>query len=363
MKLTECARDRQSSCCRRCAALLKRVLNTVIKVGERPVNPRTPKKSRKPIIWVIVILLILNVCALAAIGYTYYRNNQAGGAGSADGAGGTESSISSDIGKAVLTDKDLGEMVQDTMAASHVYSHRGNGAGVEEHSLAAYDKAIEDGSMYIEQDVVVSADGTLYVSHDQSAKRLTGSGADYAGMTDDQIDALTTRAGNHVLKLSEVFDRYGSKITYVVELKNRDSRAAESFASLVRQYGNEDNIIVQCFSLDILRQLEEEFPGMTKLYLCKTSGDVYTGLDADYVDIISVDKRIMSEDLCREVHNAGKLFSVWTIDTEYEIIRAIEIGADTYFTNNTPLALELERQYRNPEKPDTDTRTDTGAAG
>ena len=56
----------------------------------------------------------------------------------------------------------------DEMIASHVYSHRGSD-GDEEHSFKAYDAAIEAGSRYIEQDVVISADGILYVSHDLNA--------------------------------------------------------------------------------------------------------------------------------------------------------------------------------------------------
>ena len=42
---------------------------------------------------------------------------------------------------------------------------------------------------------------------------------------------------------------------------------------------------------------------------------------------------------------AGKKFSVWTLDTEDSIKKAIDMGVDTYFTNDTPLALRLEREY------------------
>ena len=41
----------------------------------------------------------------------------------------------------------------------------------------------------------------------------------------------------------------------------------------------------------------------------------------------------------------GKLFSAWTLDSEETIKKAIDMGVDTYFTNDTPLALRLEREY------------------
>ena len=57
------------------------------------------------------------------------------------------------------------EMLSDRKLADHVYSHRGS-KGSNEHTFEAYDEAIKAGSHNIEQDVVVSRDGTLYVSHD-----------------------------------------------------------------------------------------------------------------------------------------------------------------------------------------------------
>ena len=53
----------------------------------------------------------------------------------------------------------------------------------------------------------------------------------------------------------------------------------------------------------------------------------------------------MTESNCRRAHDSGKLFSAWTLDTEDEIRTAIDMGVDTYFTNDTPLALSIERDY------------------
>lgn len=72
-------------------------------------------------------------------------------------------------------------------SAEHVYSHRGASGEEIEHSIAAYDLALLYGSKYIEQDVVLSADGTLWISHDRNAKRITGMDARYSDLTDEQI--------------------------------------------------------------------------------------------------------------------------------------------------------------------------------
>lgn len=73
--------------------------------------------------------------------------------------------------------KQAAEEAEEAAIASHVYSHRGS-AGPEEHSFKAYDAALEAGAKNVDLDIVISADGVLYVSHDLNAVTMTG----YNGM-------------------------------------------------------------------------------------------------------------------------------------------------------------------------------------
>ena len=231
----------------------------------------------------------------------------------------------------------------------HVYSHRGASGEVEEHSFEAYDLAISYGSKNIEQDVVTSKSGTLYVSHDASAERLTDTDRRYKDMSDDEIDSLRTWQGNHVLKLSEVFDRYGESVNYIIELKTRDENAVNSFRKLVDRYGNQKHIVVQCFSLDVLREVEDIYPKMQKLFLCKRQEEFELGCQKDYVDILSVSKELMSKKNCDYAHKLGKQFNVWVLNSRAEIKRAMTLGVDTYFTDDTERAIELEKETDNRE--------------
>ena len=66
-----------------------------------------------------------------------------------------------------------------TMTASAQYSkktivaHRGASAYAPEHTLAAYQLAIEMGADYVEQDLAVTKDGVLICLHDASLERTT----------------------------------------------------------------------------------------------------------------------------------------------------------------------------------------------
>lgn len=230
--------------------------------------------------------------------------------------------------------------------ASHVYSHRGSD-GDEEHSFKAYDAAIEAGSRYIEQDVVLSADGILYVSHDLSARSMTRYNGWYEHMSSGAIDNLRTRAGNKVLRLSEVFDRYGRSINYVIELKSDSDACVDAFVKLADEYGLGDLITVQSMYPWRLEELENRCPDMPKLFVCRSQADFDRSLDSPYIDIISVkaDAGLMTLSNCEEAHGHNKLFSAWILNSEDAIKNAIDMGVDTYFTGDTPLALSLEREY------------------
>ena len=235
---------------------------------------------------------------------------------------------------------------EDAEIAAHVYSHRGS-AGPEEHSFKAYDAAIEAGSRYIEQDIVVSSDGILYVSHDLDAYYMTGYDGLYEYMNSNIIDGLRTKAGNKVLRLSEVFDRYGRDIHYVIELKQGDEACINAFEKIVDEYGLSDLITIQSMSPEVLKELEQKYPDMSKLFVCRTQQEFDRALDKPYIDIISVKAAagLMNDSNCEKVHDHDKLFSAWILDSEEMIRKAIDMGVDTYFTNNTQLALSLEREY------------------
>ena len=228
-----------------------------------------------------------------------------------------------------------------------MYSNRGT-AGSEEHSFKAYDAAIEAGSRYLGIDVVVSSDGVLYVSYEQNAVAMTGYNGMYEYLSSETIDGLTTEAGNKVLRLSEVFDKYGKDVNYVIILRPNSDACIEAFEKLVDEYGFEDVITVGSLYPEVVETLENKYPDMPKIYECWSQADFGYVVDKPYVDIISVKVSavLMTESNCSTAHENGKLFSAWTLDTEDDIKYAINMGVDTYFTNDTPLALSLEKEYR-----------------
>ena len=296
------------------------------------------KKTHQLQLIAILLMLLLIAAALAWLTVRGRSMNKERTTEVIETIGSAEKTITEET---AVTD----DLTDTFRAAQHVYSHRGS-AGDNEHSFKAYDDAIAAGSIYIEQDLVLSQDGVLFVAHDLSAETMTGTAKLYSSMTADEIDGLKTGAGGKVLRMSEVFDKYGQTVNYVIELKAyEDSRMIDCFKELVDKYGYQDRIIVQCEDIHVLRNLESVYPDMTKLYICKSQWGFDTSINEPEIDIICVKEWLMTEDRCRIVHDKGKVFSAWTLDSEASIKNAIDIGVDTYFTNDTPLAISIEKDY------------------
>ena len=215
-----------------------------------------------------------------------------------------------------------------------VYAVRGVGGG-EGNDFYSFDDAIDQGALCVEQDVIMSATGTLFVTRDRG----------YNGA----YDSVCADAG--FPKLEDVFDRYGTGIVYVVEIKAEDTAAADELIRLIYDYGLEDNVIIQSFFPNILKRVKSEFPDMTSIIL-HDHGNMNRvsfgeALDLGYADMVAVNEAEgdMTEENCTAAQNAGKKFAVWSLDSESQIREAIEMGVDAYFTREPGLALKLEEKY------------------
>jgi len=229
--------------------------------------------------------------------------------------------------------------------AAHVFSHQGTAKEEIPESFEAYDLAILYGSRYLEQDLVVSSDGVLYCCHDTSPEALTGESRLFSEMTSAEIDALRIKgSGKPFLRMRDVFDRYGSAVTYVIELK-RDTISLEPFLKLVEECQMQDHIIVQSSSMSTLKKIEEIWPDMPKLFLLFDRDRYQQALKEPCVDIIGMS--LVNQEECDRVHAAGKQYCAYVCNTTDSIREAIEIGADCYFTDFTGKALLLEELYRN----------------
>lgn len=126
-----------------------------------------------------------------------------------------------------------------------IAAHRGAWHYAPENSIAAIEAAIERGYEIVEIDVRKSADGELFILHDDDLKRVAGIGRAPEEFTLKELNAITLRMrdggeaaemSTHTIpSLAEVFETIDKKIFVDLDLKHRE--LFPEVAALARKMG------------------------------------------------------------------------------------------------------------------------------
>ena len=239
-------------------------------------------------------------------------------------------------------------------------AHRGASAHAPEHTIAAYDLALELGADCIEHDLHVTSDGILVAIHDANLERTTGYSDLVRAMSLDDVRALDAgswfndahpergRAGYvglQVPTMAEIFERYGRSTKYYVEVKDPhlNPGAEKKFVDIVRDLGMMDHaveggVFVQSFDPDSLARFRAIEPRLVLIRLFSLIQNKVIMLEemaetATYAAGIGADKFNVDEHLVSRAHAAGLEVCPFTVDTEGEMSGLIESGVDGIFTN------------------------------
>jgi glycerophosphoryl diester phosphodiesterase len=235
--------------------------------------------------------------------------------------------------------------------------HRGASGYAPEHTIAAYDLAIEQGADYIEIDLQMTADGVLVAMHDETLDRTAtapeGVPEEYCTgpvieRTLEQIKMCDVGAGEQIPTLEEIFQRYGTSVNYYIETKNPEAVPCkcmeEELLRLMDEYGlikpaeKRWQVLIQSFSAESLQEIHKmnsELP-LIQLYSSSETSDsirlsltdvsgyaVGIGPSKDDVDASLVEA---AHALCLDVHP-------YTVNETSDMEALIALGVDGMFTN------------------------------
>ena len=140
----------------------------------------------------------------------------------------------------------------------YVMAHRGNLVHCPENTLAAFQRAVDDGADVIETDLHVTADGHFVCIHDDAVDRTTNGRGGVRDMTLAQIKVLSAGAGwdeyaeERVPVLDEVFALVPDAIVVALELKTDDfldSETARRLGAASAAAGRCDGVVLLSLSL------------------------------------------------------------------------------------------------------------------
>lgn len=258
-----------------------------------------------------------------------------------------------------------------------VVAHRGASHHEPEHTLEAYERAIEVGADALECDVRLTADGHLVCVHDRTAKRTSnGTGAISAlelakleeldwGSWKARVGAddleLADRNASQILTLRQLLRTTlaaGRRVDLAIETKHPSRHAGKVEAELARVLADfgldthdpeRTNVRVMSFSLPAVTRLTRLAPEVPLAWLMEgvmpqriRGGRLPSGIS---IAAISVGMLRRNPGLVAEQHARGHEVHVWTVDDPDDIQRCLRNGVDAIITNKPKKALKAREAF------------------
>ncbi|MFZ5850696.1 MAG: glycerophosphodiester phosphodiesterase family protein [Actinomycetota bacterium] len=255
-----------------------------------------------------------------------------------------------------------------TEAPTQVVAHRGASEDVPEHTLAAYQKALQDGADALECDVRLTADGVLVCVHDRTVNRTSngrgvvstleladlaaldfGSWRDpWPGLAGDEEPDRDHRAVLTLERLLELAVDWGRPVTLAVETKHPTRYAGlveRRLVDLLDRFGlahggragpHHVQVRVMSFATLGLRRVRALAPRLpTVLLLARVplrlrDGSLPTGtrIAGPSIDIVRAHPEYVAK-----VHARGHAVHVWTVDDPADVALCARLGVEAIITN------------------------------
>lgn len=239
---------------------------------------------------------------------------------------------------------------------TQVFGHRGASCAAPENTLAAFEKAAEDGADGVELDVHLSSDGQLVVIHDDTVNRTTNGTGAVHDMTFEQIRSLDASMGKqkfsgaHIPTLEEVYRLLKpTRLMINVELKENawdgGFTVIPKVLELEEKYGMAGRVFYSSFNHYVLREIKNhsaETPvGLLYAAALVDVWDYAASVPADAIHPLYLTLR--DPDLVPRCHAAGIAVRPWTVNEEADLCAMFAAGVDAVITNDPELALRLRR--------------------
>lgn len=222
--------------------------------------------------------------------------------------------------------------------------HRGNADECPENTLASFRSAIELGVDLIECDVHLSDDGGLAVIHDHLLDRTTdGSGLvrDYTMTELKRFDAGSWKdprfKGERIPSLAEVLAVAKDQVGVAIEIKNLPlpyEGIEDTVVRAVRDAGMVHDVVVISFDHRSVKRIAELEPEMlTGVLEASRPVDILRMMDDAGADVFCPHWASIEPDTAAELHAAGKMIGVWTVDDFFALTWSKALPANAIYTN------------------------------
>lgn len=238
------------------------------------------------------------------------------------------------------------DLYKHTYKHPMIISHRGSPLKYPEHSFAGYSDAIKKGSKFIEQDIVLSKDNKLVVSHDNNLKRTMNKNINISDTRYSTLKKYKQKNGEMLHTVEQIFTKYKNKINYVIETKyssKRDFTMEKSLIKAIKKHKLENHVILQSFDLKSLNYMHKNLKNVPEMLLIKSDNKdkaVQSIKNAPTnVKIITLPDNFITPQFVRLIKDKKKLAMAYTLNDANKLKQAKNNRLQGMFTNDTKLTI------------------------
>lgn len=252
-----------------------------------------------------------------------------------------------------------------------IIAHRGASALAPENTLAAFQKAIEDGAEGIEFDVQLAKDGVPIVFHDFRLERIgqkKGRVADFTSLELQNLDVgswfnlKNPNKADHkfsdevvptLARLLDFLNNYKGLI--YIELKcseTETSTVVKAVCEIIRNSKLLPLMIVKSFNLDAIFQIKQLLPEVRtaalfapKIRTILHDKSLFLNKAERYAaDELSIHRSLTTENFIQKANKNKYLVTIWTVNNVVWVKRAENLNINAIITNNPAKLLSKKRE-------------------
>lgn len=229
------------------------------------------------------------------------------------------------------------------------FAHRG-GANYppnlhRENSRHAFSQAVELGYRYLETDVHATADGVLLAFHDSVLDRVTDRSGAIGELSSAEVAQARIHGIDPIPRLSELFEAFPDA-RFNIDAKS--SAAVALLADTIAEYEAYERVCVSSFGISRIHELRRRL-GPRVASAASSVGVAVTRFVPWLTRVLDspapvlqmpVSQRvrgreitILTPQLLRAAHRAGKQVHIWTVDDSETMEKLIDAGVDGIFTD------------------------------
>lgn len=235
----------------------------------------------------------------------------------------------------------------------NIIAHRGAGKDAPENTLAAFRLGAENGYTMFECDVKLSRDKELFLHHDDDLKRTTSGEGLAKHYSWDELSKHDAGSWHSPKYAGESLARFDALVNFVlankfqldVEIKpNPDEdyetgvAVAQYLEDKVRYSTSAYPFLLSSFQPESLRGAKDTAPTIPRALLV----DDWEGDEEKFFNILDeiecigiiTNYKILSADIVKRCHEAGRFVMIYTANEPEDIKYLFSIGVDSVITDN-----------------------------